>query len=63
MNNQITCTVDSCRYYAQGDKCEADRVLVNAEGTQGGARMEVGGTGGSSVNTSSQTRCDTFRPR
>ncbi len=64
-DGRIGCTVDTCRYYAAGDRCEADQILVNRDSPEehGSARMETGALGGSRVRTSSETRCDTFRPR
>lgn len=62
-NQQIFCTVNSCYYYDNGDKCAASKIMVkNNAATLGNARMEVGTLGGE-AHRSNETLCETFIPR
>jgi hypothetical protein len=60
---EIYCTVNSCFYYGQGDKCVASKIMVkNNPDTLRNSNMEVGSLG-SQANHSHQTFCETFVPQ
>ncbi|MDH4618743.1 DUF1540 domain-containing protein [Brevibacillus sp. AY1] len=71
---QVNCSVANCEYWAQGNKCSADEILVeiNAHAQQN-LRVEFAGEygQGSSTDTnhqdtakhSSETCCLTFKPK
>lgn len=60
---QIFCTVNSCYYYDNGDKCAASKIMVkNNTATLGNTRMEVGTLGGG-ASRSNETLCETFIPK
>lgn len=63
-NQQIFCTVNSCYYYGTGDRCKAEKIMVqNNQATLGRtADMEVGSLGGE-AGASNQTLCHTFIPK
>lgn len=65
MNERIKCSVDTCHYWSDGNRCEADAIMVAADApAEGGRRLEAGASpGGATARSSSQTQCDTFRPR
>ena len=63
----IKCSVNSCYYYASGNKCAASEILVrNDQELLDGknARYEVGAIGGETdeARRSNQTCCETFVP-
>ncbi|HWI64875.1 MAG TPA: DUF1540 domain-containing protein [Symbiobacteriaceae bacterium] len=63
-NQQIYCTVNSCYYYGNGDRCRAEKIEVqNNQATLGNTRMEIGSIGGSDAGRSNQTLCNTFIPK
>lgn len=47
----IKCSVESCRYWAHGEQCNASAIEVNVEG------------GGTRAHSSEQTNCHTFAPK
>lgn len=49
MAKDVKCKVSNCKYYAQGDMCEASVIEVNAETKQCGC--------------SAETNCKTFQPK
>ena len=65
----VSCYVDSCHYWGAGQVCQADQIVVdNGRGRTGGKgsySMEVGeiGKGSSEATTSSETMCQTFKPK
>ncbi len=60
---RIKCSVDTCRYWGSGNRCEADSIMVAVDGAAGGGeRLEAGVAGGGAAHRSSETKCDTFRP-
>ena len=65
----VSCYVDSCHYWGAGQVCQADQIVVdNGRGRTGGKGsydMEVGeiGKGSSGATTSSETMCQTFKPK
>ncbi|HEY3363739.1 MAG TPA: DUF1540 domain-containing protein [Symbiobacteriaceae bacterium] len=62
-NQEIYCSVNSCYYYGSGDKCKAEKIMVqNNPNTLGNANMEVGSIGGEAGH-SNQTLCNTFIPQ
>ncbi len=63
-NERIRCTVNTCRFWSSGNKCEADTIMVaNDEGREGG-RLEAGVAGAEGqAHDASETKCDTFRQR
>lgn len=62
-NERIRCTVDTCRFWSSGNRCEADTIMVANDADQAGGRLEAGVAGGGQANDASQTKCDTFRHR
>ena len=61
-SQQIRCTVSSCYYYAAGDSCAAEEILVRADPeAMGKTGMEVGDLGGE-ARQSNHTLCETFIP-
>lgn len=62
-NQEIYCTVNSCFYYGDGDKCKASKIMVkNNPARSGSFNMEVGTIGGEASH-SNQTLCETFVPK
>ncbi|BDG61470.1 DUF1540 domain-containing protein [Caldinitratiruptor microaerophilus] len=61
---QIECTVSSCFYWGDGDRCHAERIIVtgNPAGIRN-ARTEFGQLEGRDAAHSSETQCHTFVPR
>ena len=74
----IGCVVDTCNYWSSGNRCKADRIMVEhnsaiasgvgaaAGAGRGAANMEVGTIGGGAhprATTSDHTRCKTFSPK
>ncbi len=65
----VSCYVDNCQYWGTGQVCKADQIVVdNSRGRtsgRGSYGMEVGemGKGGSDATTSSETMCQTFKPK
>lgn len=62
---EIHCSVDSCYYYDNGDRCAAERIMVrNNPGTAGDTRFEAAELGHvPDAHQSVQTMCETFIPR
>lgn len=70
---EVKCSVDSCYYWGKGNVCQANTITVKNDtdrtyevGAGGRRNLEVGTLGAgaaASARTSSQTRCETFRPR
>ena len=70
----VNCSVANCTYWAEGNKCSADEILVEIDAhAKQNLDVEFAGEycGGSSTetshqdaaNTSSQTCCLTFKPK
>ncbi len=64
-SQEIGCIVDACHYWGSGDRCKADRIMVehNRTAAPGGATMEVGTVGSTArprATTSEHTCCRTF---
>lgn len=60
---EIFCTVNSCYYYASGDKCAASKIMVRNNPTANrDVDMEVGEIG-SQASQSNETLCETFVPK
>lgn len=47
----VKCSVQSCRYWGQGEQCNASAIEVNVDG------------GGTMARSSEQTNCHTFAPK
>lgn len=63
-NQQIMCSVDSCYYYGSGDRCRAEKIMVqNNHRTMGNTNMEIGSIGGNDASRSNETLCQTFIPK
>ncbi|MHB9145625.1 MAG: DUF1540 domain-containing protein [Symbiobacteriia bacterium] len=59
----ILCEVQSCHYWAQGDKCAAHEIFVVNNG-RASPSMEIGTIGGPHhAQSSEETSCKTFKPR
>ncbi|OTA41070.1 MAG: hypothetical protein A6D92_10275 [Symbiobacterium thermophilum] len=62
-SQHIRCTVSSCYYYAPGDNCAAEEIMVRADPTTiGTSAMEVGDLG-AAARESNHTLCETFIPQ
>lgn len=61
---QIECTVSSCFYWGEGDRCYAERIIVTGNPAAiRDARTEFGQLEGRTAARSSDTQCHTFIPR
>ncbi|HHV78750.1 MAG TPA: DUF1540 domain-containing protein [Firmicutes bacterium] len=72
---RVRCTVDSCDYWGEGQRCTAEEIWVKVNATRvgsafnefaeelGKARGEVGPLGDMTASSSGETCCDTMRPR
>ena len=67
---EVKCVVDSCTYWGKGDVCKADSIMVKASPAAEASGLyefagELGGEGRKArkADTSSETCCETFRPR
>ena len=69
---EVKCSVDSCTYWGKGNVCKADSILVKSSPAPGADQFfasefaeELGGEGRKKkpADTSSETCCETFRPR
>lgn len=47
----VKCTVQTCHFWQQGERCTASAIEVNVDG------------GGKQANRSEQTNCHTFAPK
>lgn len=47
----VKCTVQSCKFWNQGERCSASAIEVNVDG------------GGNQAGQSEQTNCHTFYPK
>lgn len=47
----VKCTVQSCKFWKQGEQCDASAIMVNVDG------------GGNQAAQSEQTNCHTFAPK
>ncbi len=47
----VKCTVQSCKFWKQGEHCDASAIEVNVDG------------GGMNARQSDQTNCHTFMPK
>ena len=47
----VKCKVSNCRYWQQGERCDASAIEVDVDG------------GGASARSSDQTNCHTFAPK
>ncbi|MHB8928492.1 MAG: DUF1540 domain-containing protein [Bacillota bacterium] len=63
MASDVKCSVPSCHYWGQGDRCEANSIyVVNAGG--GSASMAAGTIGRKEqAQSSDETACKTFKPK
>ena len=62
MAKDVKCEVDTCHYWAQGNKCNAEEILVNYNfQTTGRSYVEFGMI--EKKNTTDATCCETFRPK
>ncbi len=48
MAKDVMCTVENCKFYAQGNRCTADAIEVNVDG------------GGHKASYTGETNCHTF---
>lgn len=62
---KINCSVDSCNYWDKGNVCQADSIMVkqNRAGQSNNYNMEIGSMGAMDAKTSTETQCETFRPK
>ncbi|MGE5560929.1 MAG: DUF1540 domain-containing protein [Chloroflexota bacterium] len=73
MTTKVKCTVDTCHYWGQGHVCEANEIEVNNQSgtstSMGSTRTaftnssDISASGHSHATTSSETMCQTYRPR
>ncbi|MBE3574872.1 MAG: DUF1540 domain-containing protein [Firmicutes bacterium] len=67
MAADVECAVDSCYYWGSGNKCTANAIKVNHNGTAmatSATAMEAGTLGPrAKARHSDHTRCDTFKPK
>lgn len=72
VTTRVKCTVDTCHYWGQGEVCQADEISVNhnhAGAGMGATRTaftnssDLSASGHSPARTSSETMCQTYRPR
>ncbi len=49
--SSVKCTVQSCKFWKQGEHCDASGIEVNVDG------------GGNRASQSEQTNCRTFAPK
>ncbi len=63
-HEKISCGVDTCQYWGQGNKCQAEKIMVatDAAASGTGVRMEAGKQS-TAADNSSNTKCETFRPK
>ncbi|MDT8900131.1 DUF1540 domain-containing protein [Anaeroselena agilis] len=47
----VKCTVSNCKFWQQGERCNASAIEVNVDG------------GSSNAHASDQTNCHTFAPK
>ncbi|NLN16837.1 MAG: DUF1540 domain-containing protein [Firmicutes bacterium] len=65
---EVKCVVDSCTYWGKGDVCKADTIMVKTSPASKAGELyefaeELGGRKKKGADTSSETCCETFRPR
>ena len=64
MPANVRCTVNSCVYWDEGNRCGADEILVTgASAKERDAEMEVASLEPTPTRTSAQTECKTFKPK
>lgn len=59
---RVKCSLSNCEYWAEGNVCTAEVIEV-APNTPTSTDMEIGSFGSSTVITSEQSMCATFKPR
>lgn len=67
-NQQIMCTVSNCHYWAQGNHCDANQILVTSDemGDEAGDRYDAPQASTmrqTQVQTCMDTCCKTFIPK
>lgn len=64
MAKDVKCEVNSCYYWASGDKCHAEEILVNYTNrpSMKASDVEFGLMGEGKASTDN-TCCETFRPK
>ena len=68
MAADVKCTVSSCSFWAQANRCDAKEILVDNSVAEAG-RMEIGSIAGEKTASARQARhshetcCKTFRPK
>jgi len=63
MATDVKCSVSSCHYWGQGDRCEANSIHV-VDSVHNGTSLTAGTMGRSpQAQTSDETACRTFKPR
>ena len=62
---KIDCSVDSCNYWGKGNICSADAIMVkqNSAGQSNNYNVEIGSMGAMNSLTSTETQCETFKPK
>jgi len=64
---EVYCTVNNCRYWEQGNRCQADRILVvsdarASEGPESISSLEASTLDATPTGTCAETCCRTFAP-
>jgi len=64
MPENVRCTVSSCFFWAEANRCGADEILVTSDShASEESTMEIASLDHTPTNTSAETSCKTFKPK